>query len=114
MMSQTKCQATVESTVFGAEFVAMKKAMEASSGLQYKLHMMGIPIVAPMYMYGDNMSMIRNTQRLVSTLKKKLKSICYLVIREAIVIEEILTGHVKMDENPTDSLTKVVLGGTKR
>ena len=27
---------------------------------------------------------------------------------------EILTGHAKMDENPADLLTKVVLGGIKR
>ena len=39
----TKRQATVESVVFGAEFVAMKQAMEVSRGLRYKLRMMGVP-----------------------------------------------------------------------
>ena len=29
-------------------------------------------------------------------------------------MQEILTRHVKIDENPADLLTKVVLGGIKR
>jgi hypothetical protein len=34
---QSKKQATVESSVFGAEFVAMKVGMETCRGLRYKL-----------------------------------------------------------------------------
>ena len=68
VMWHTKCQATVESAVFGAEFIVMKQAMEASRGLRYKLCMMGIPIIGQTYTYGDNMSMIHNTQHPESTL----------------------------------------------
>ena len=71
----TKRQATVESAVFGAEFVAMKKAREVSRGLRYKLGMMGVPIEGPTHIYGDNMSTIHNTQCPESQLKKKSKSI---------------------------------------
>ena len=113
-MWHTKCQATAESGVFGAEFIAIKQAIEVSHGLQYKLRMMGILIVGLTYTYGDNMSMIHNTQCPESTLKKKSNSICYHAIREAIAKGEILAGHVKMDENPADLLTKVVSGGIKR
>ena len=70
--------------------------------------MMGIPIVGPTYTYRDNMSMIHNMQCPDSTLKKKSNSICYHAIRETVVMQEILTGHVKLDENPADLLTKVV------
>eukprot|EP00978_Attheya_sp_CCMP212_P013954 scaffold35295_cov60-Attheya_sp.AAC.1 len=59
---QSKKQATVESSVFGAEFVAMKVGMETCRGLRYKLRMMGVPISGPTYIYGDNMSVIHNTQ----------------------------------------------------
>ena len=59
------------------------------------------------------MSMIHNTQCPDSTLKKKSNSICYHAVHEAITMQEILTGHVKMDENPGDLLTKVVSQGTK-
>ena len=40
----SKKQATIETSVFGAEFVAMKIGMESLRGLQYKLRMMGGPI----------------------------------------------------------------------
>eukprot|EP00978_Attheya_sp_CCMP212_P005090 scaffold11251_cov50-Attheya_sp.AAC.1 len=60
---QSKKQATVESSVFGAEFVVMKVGMEMCHGLRYKLRMMGVPISGPTYIYGDNMSvLIHNTQ----------------------------------------------------
>ena len=114
VMWHTKRQATVESAVFGAEFYVMKQGMEVSRGLRYKLRMMGILIVGPTYTYRDNMSTIQNTQRPDSTLKKKSISIYYHAIREAFAMQEILTGYVKMDENPADLLTKVVSGGTKR
>jgi hypothetical protein len=38
----SKKQATIETSVFGAEFVAMKQGMEALRGLRYKLRMMGV------------------------------------------------------------------------
>jgi hypothetical protein len=37
----SKRQETVETSVFGAEFVAMKVGFEACRGLRYKLRMMG-------------------------------------------------------------------------
>ena len=110
----TKRQATVESAVFGAEFVAMKQDMEVSRGLRYKLRMMGVPIEGPTHIYGENMSTIHNTQCPESQLKKKSNSICYHAVREAVAMGELLTGHVRTDENLADILTKVVGGGQKR
>ena len=40
----SKRQPTVETSVFGAEFVAMKNGMETLRGLQYKLCMMSLPL----------------------------------------------------------------------
>jgi hypothetical protein len=37
-------QPTIETSIFGAEFMAMKNGMETLRGLHYKLHMMGVPI----------------------------------------------------------------------
>ena len=92
----------------------MKQAMEVSRGLRYKARMMGVPIEGPTHMYGDNMSTIHNTQCPESQLKKKSNSIHYHAVREVAAMGELLTGHVEMDENPADILTKVVGGGIKR
>lgn len=110
----SKKQATIETSVFGAEFVAMKQGMECLRGLRYKLRMMGVAISGPSYIYGDNMSVIHNTQRPESMLKKKSNSICYHAIREAVAMGECLTGHVSTHDNPADICTKVIPGGRKR
>jgi hypothetical protein len=110
----SKKQATVERSVFGAEFVAMKVDIEHLWSLRYKLRMMGVPIDGPSYVYGDNMSVIHNTQRPESTLKKKSNSICFHAVRESVAMQERLTGHVSSENNPADIATKIVPPGRKR
>jgi hypothetical protein len=56
-------QTTVESSFFGAEFVAMKNGVETCRGLCYKLRMMGVTLSGTTYVYGDNMFIVHNTQR---------------------------------------------------
>ena len=70
----SKKQATIEGSVFGAEFVAMKTGVEALRGIRYKLRMMGVPLNGPTYAYGDNMSVTYNTSQPESTMKKKSNS----------------------------------------
>ena len=92
----------------------MKNGMESLRGLRYKLQMMGVPLTGPSFIYGDNMSVIHNTQRPESMLKKKSNSICYHAIRESVAMGESLTAHIPTEENPADVCTKVLPGGTKR
>jgi hypothetical protein len=40
----SKQQATIETSVFGAEFVAMKHGIETLRGLRYRICLMGIPL----------------------------------------------------------------------
>ena len=76
VMWMSKKQPTVETSVFGAEFVALKHGLETLRGLRYKLRMMGVPISGPSHVFGDNTSVIYNTQKLESTLKKRgIKSV---------------------------------------
>ncbi len=43
----SKQQATIVTSVFGAEFVAIKHGIKTLRGLRYKIHMMGIPLSGP-------------------------------------------------------------------
>ena len=110
----SKQQPTIESSVFGAEFVAMKHGVEALRGLRYKLRMMGVPIDGPSFVYGDNMSVINNTSKPESMLKKKNNSICYHLIREAVAMKECVTTHIPTLKNYSDFLTKVLFGKKRR
>ena len=71
---------------------------------------MGVPLTGPSYIYGDNMSVITNTQRPESTLKKKNNSICYHAMRESVAMGESLTAHIRTENNLVDLLTKVLYG----
>ena len=75
---------------------------------------MGVPILGPSMIYGDNMSVIHNTKWPESLLKKKSNSICYHVITESVATKESLTGHVPSVYNPADICKKVVPCGEKR
>ena len=92
----------------------MKAGMEHLHGLRYKLRMMGVPLSGPSYIYGDNMSVIHNTQRPESTLKKKNNSICYHALREAVAMGEFLTTHIPTKDNLSDMMTKVLYGSKNR
>ena len=52
----SKKEATIKTSVFGAEFVAMKHGIKMLRGLRYKMSMMSIPLTGPSYVYSDNKS----------------------------------------------------------
>jgi hypothetical protein len=80
----------------------MKNGIEKCRGLPYKLIMMGVALSGPTFVYGDNMSVVHNTQRTESVLKKKSNSICYHAVRESDAMGESLIGHVPSVDKPAD------------
>jgi hypothetical protein len=51
MIWLSKQQATNETSVFGAEFVAMKHGIQTLRGLRYEIHMIGRPLSGPTYIW---------------------------------------------------------------
>ena len=84
----SKKQATIETSHFGAEFIAMKHGNEKLRGLRYKLRMMGIPLTEPFFVYCDNKLQLTNSTRPELTLKKKCNSICYHAVQESVAMGE--------------------------
>jgi hypothetical protein len=109
----SKKQSSCETSTFGSEFVAMKKATEYVRGLRYKLRMMGITVDEPAFVFGDNQSVLANTSAPGSTLKKKSNAIAYHFVREGCARDEWRTAYINTDENVADLLTKP-LAGPKR
>ena len=91
----------------------MKQCCEYLRGLRYKLRIMGIPCNGPVYIQGDNQSVLANTTIPESTLKKKSQSLCYHFVREGVARDEWRTTYLNTNENEADLLTKI-LGGVKR
>mmetsp|Transcript_6374 Transcript_6374/g.9808 ORF Transcript_6374/g.9808 Transcript_6374/m.9808 type:complete len:115 (+) Transcript_6374:1595-1939(+) len=92
----------------------MKQCCEYLRGLWYKLRMMGIPVVGPALIYGDNQSVLCNTSIPDSTLKKKSQSIAYHFVREGAARDEWRSSYVNTHDNEADLLTKVLAFGQKR
>ena len=104
----SKKQVTIESSVFGAEFVAMKFGIKKLRGLRYNLCMMGVPIDGPLLVYGDNLSVIKNSQTPKLQLKKKNNAICCHAVHESVAMGESLCAHVRSEDNYADLMTKVL------
>ena len=73
----SKAQATVETSTFGSEFVAMHIAVEMIKALRYKLRMFSIPIDGSANVFCDNKSVVTRGTIPDSTLKKKHNLIAY-------------------------------------
>jgi hypothetical protein len=110
----SKHQSTVKTSVFGAKFVIIKHSVETLRGLWYKLRMMGVPVLGPSYIYGDNKSAIMNSSTPESVLKKKCNSICYHACCESVAMDESRLVHISTHENWADFLTKVTSGSKRR
>jgi hypothetical protein len=109
----SKKQASIETSSFGSEFMALKTGMEILEGLRYKLRMMGIPIDDYAHVKVDNLSVVRNTSVPESTLKKKSNSIAYHYVREKCAAGVARISYEPTDTNLADMLTKLQ-SGTKR
>jgi hypothetical protein len=102
----SKRQNTVESSTFGSEFIAMKTAVEMIQGLRTKLRWLGIPLLGPANVFGDNESVVMSTQHPERTLARKHNGIAYHKSREAVASEMIRVAHEPGESNLADLLTK--------
>ena len=90
----SKKQLGIETSSFGAEFIAMKQCCEYIRGLRYKLRMVGITVDAPAFVFGDNQSMLTNASITHPTLKKKSSSIAFHFVREGVAKSEWRTTYL--------------------
>lgn len=104
----SKRQNTIESSVFGAEFVALKIATEMIEEVRYKLRMMGVPLDGPANCFCDNQSVVTNASEPASTLKKKHNSVAYHKVREATAAGTLRITHEPGKMNVADMLTKTL------
>ena len=76
--------------------------------------MMGISCEGPVFIEGDNQSVLANTSIPDSTLKKKCQSIAYHLVREGVARDEWRTAYIRSADNEADLLTKMLPSGEKR
>ena len=90
-----KIQATVESSTFGSDFIALRTCVEHIIALRLKLRMFGIPIDGESRILNDNKSVMGSSSKLKSTLKKNPTSIEYHFVGCNLVEGFVRTGWIE-------------------
>ena len=109
----SKRQNTVETSMFGSEFITMKTAVEKIESLRYKLRMFGVPLEGPTNVFCNNEAVFKNASQPDSTLKKKHTSICYHRCREAVACRMIRVAKEGTLTNLSDLFTKPLTHATR-
>ena len=76
----SKRQATVETSAFSSEFIAMKHCIKDIEYLRFKLRMFGIPLdesFPETHIMSNNQAVVRNSSEVQSTLNKKHSAIAH-------------------------------------
>ena len=110
----SKKQGSCETSSFSSEFIAMKSCCKYVRGLWYKLRMMGIPVEFPTFTFGDNQSVLVNSSKPHSSLKKKSSSIAFHFVREGVAKDEWRVTYLNTNLNCADLGTKSLPNGEKR
>ena len=110
----SKKQGSIETSSFASEFIATKTCCEYIQGLRYKIRMMCIPCDFPVYIYGDNKSVLVNSSRPFSVLQKKSCSTAYHFVQEGVSKDEWRVTYVNTADNVANTLTKPLPRGGKR
>jgi hypothetical protein len=102
----SKQQTTVETSTFSSKFIALKTCMEHIISLRTKLRMFGVPIINETKVYCDNLSTVRNSSKLESTLNKKHSAIAYHAVRWSVAAGILKIGWIETGSNIADPFTK--------
>ena len=99
-------QTCVQTSTFGAEFTALKKAVETAITIRYHLRSMGMKVTKPTTIYVDNKSVFLNAANPASTLNKKAIALAYHFVREHQFGKVVNIRHICSEDNYADILTK--------
>jgi hypothetical protein len=105
----SKRQGSIASSTYAAEFSALRTATEEAMNIRYMLRCLGVNIgTKPTDVFGDNLSVIQNSQNPEADLSKKHVAISFHVVREAIAAGIICPYWLKGKYNLSDIMTKQI------
>jgi hypothetical protein len=95
---RSKRQGAAQTSMYGAEFSAMRLATEEAITVRYMLRALGVNVSSPSGILGDNIGVISNASTPDATLKKKNIALSYHAVRESVS-----AGIIKPKQVPTTS-----------
>lgn len=108
----SKRQGAIETSTYGAEFCAMRTAVEEVQAIRYMLRCLGVKVNTATLICGDNKGVVQNCTISDSLLKKKHVAIAYHKTREAAAAGIVHPIKINTADNFADLLTKALTGKT--
>jgi len=105
---KSKRQTAVQTSTFGAEFTALKTAVEEAITLRYHLCSMGVKVSKETVIYVDNMGVVLNATNPGSTLNKKHIALAYHFVREHVAGHLVEIRKISTADNYGDAFTKAL------
>ena len=103
----SKRQGTVETSTYGAEFNALRTAIEEVISLRYMLRSLGVPVSKLTIVFGVNLGVIQSSTMPAALCKKKHNALSFHRVREA-VAKTILEVHKILSTDFADIFTKAL------
>ena len=101
-------QTSVQTSTFGSEFTALKKAVEVAVTIRYHLRSMGVKVEEATKIFVDNKSVFLNATNPASSLNKKPIALAYHYVREHQAGGVVKAYHIRSGDNYSDCLTKAL------
>ena len=86
--------------------LSLQVAVDKTISILQTLRSIGVPVILPIRILGDNKAVIDSSTIAGSTLKKRWISIAYHCCRSSVAAGMIEIYHIDGKENPADFLTK--------
>ena len=102
----TRKQPLVETATYGSEFMAARTATEQIIDLRASLRYLGVNLVGPTYMFGDNKTVVDSASIPKSRIHKRHVLLSFHRVREAIAAKIIRFFFIPGSINPADIMTK--------
>ena len=110
----SKKHTSIESSSFGSEFCTIMVCCDYLCGPWHKQRMMGIHVLGPAYISGNNQSVLVNTTVPESQIRKTNPCIAYHLVRKGVARDEWRTSYINTNDNEADFLTNLLLSIDKR
>ena len=108
----SKRQTSIQTSNYGAEFMAGKTACKEAISLRYILRCLGVRIKGQTNLYGDNKGMLQSSMLIDSECKKLHLAIAHHKMRECVAAGMINPIKIHTDHNIRDFLMKTTDWGT--
>jgi len=101
-----KLQSVVNTATYGSEATAARTALEQMQSLKMTLQYLGVPIVGPSILFGDNKTVVNGSSLPQAKLHKRHLMLSYHYVREALATGEYVYSFINGKLNPSDILSK--------